>query len=60
MPLHTAEDAQWGWEKGFRFYKMKCITEAEKTPEERISYVVDRVEAIHRTVAEMWVRPDVR
>jgi L-alanine-DL-glutamate epimerase-like enolase superfamily enzyme len=59
-PEHTAEDAQWGWERGFRYYKMKCITGAEKTPEERIRYVVDRVEAIHRVLPEMAVRPDIR
>jgi len=59
-PEHTAEDAQWGWERGFRYYKMKCITAAERTPEERIRYVVDRVEAIHRVLPEMAVRPDIR
>ncbi len=59
-PEHTAEDAQWGWERGFRYYKMKCITAAERTAEERIRYVVDRVEAIHRVLPEMAVRPDIR
>jgi len=59
-PAHTAEDAQRGWEQGFRFYKMKCITAAEKTPEERIRYVVDRIEAIHGAVPGMGVRPDIR
>ena len=59
-PEHTAEDAQWGWERGFRYYKMKCITAAERTPEERIRYVVDRIEAIHRVLPEMAVRPDIR
>ena len=58
-PQHTAEDAQWGWEKGFRTYKMKCIT-SEVTPEDRIRYITDRVEAIHRVVPEMAVRPDIR
>ena len=50
-PEHTAEDAQWGWEHGFRAYKMKCITSRETTPEERIRYVTDRVEAIHKSPA---------
>ena len=59
-PEHTAEDAQWGWEQGFRAYKMKCITSREETPEERIAYVSDRVEAIHRVAPEMSVRPDIR
>jgi galactonate dehydratase len=59
-PQHTAEDAQWGWERGFRSYKMKCITQAEQTPEARLRYVTDRVEAIHRVVPEMAVRPDIR
>ena len=59
-PEHTAEDAQWGWEHGFRAYKMKCITAAETTPEARIEYVTDRVEAIHRVLPDMVVRPDIR
>ena len=59
-PEHTADDAQWGWEQGFRSYKMKCITEAEETPEERIRYVTDRVEAIHKILPDMIVRPDIR
>ena len=59
-PEHTAEDAQWGWEQGFRAYKMKCITSREETPEERIAYVSDRVEAIHRVAPEVSVRPDIR
>jgi galactonate dehydratase len=59
-PEHTAEDAQWGWERGFRTYKMKCITEAERTPEARLRYVTERVEAIHRVLPEMAVRPDIR
>lgn len=59
-PQNTADDAQWGWERGFRTYKMKCITEAETTPEARIAYVVDRIEAIHAVVPDMAVRPDVR
>ena len=58
-PEHTAEDAQKGWELGFRTYKMKCIT-GEQTAEERIAYVADRVEAIHRVLPEMAVRPDIR
>ena len=57
---HTAEDAQWGWEQGFRAYKMKCITHREETPEERIRYITDRVEAIHRVLPDMVVRPDIR
>ncbi len=40
-PQHTAEQAQWGWERGFRAYKMKCITPAEDTPEKRIRYDTD-------------------
>ncbi len=59
-PEHTAEDAQWGWEHGFRAYKMKCITSRETTPEERIRYVTDRVEAIHKVLPDMVVRPDIR
>ena len=59
-PEHTAEDAQWGWERGFRAYKMKCITGAETTPESRIEYVTDRIEAIHRVLPHMVVRPDIR
>jgi len=59
-PEHTAADAQWGWEHGFRAYKMKCITQREETPEQRIRYVTDRVEAIHRVLPEMAVRPDIR
>lgn len=59
-PQHTAEDAQWGWERGFRAYKMKCITQAEQTSEARLRYVTDRVEAIHRVLPEMAVRPDIR
>lgn len=58
-PEHTAEDAQWGWERGFRVYKMKCI-HGEENAEERIRYIVDRVEAIHRVLPEMPVRPDIR
>ncbi|MSS72272.1 MAG: hypothetical protein EXS64_12390 [Candidatus Latescibacteria bacterium] len=59
-PEHTAEDAKGGWERGFRAYKMKCITAAEKTPEARIRYVTERVEAIHRVLPDMLVRPDIR
>jgi L-alanine-DL-glutamate epimerase-like enolase superfamily enzyme len=59
-PEHTAEDAMWGWEHGFRAYKMKCITAAENTPELKIEYVMDRVEAIHRVLPDMVVRPDLR
>jgi galactonate dehydratase len=58
-PENTAEDARWGWSQGFRAYKMKCIT-IEKTPEDRIRYVTDRVEAIHNVVPEMVIRPDIR
>lgn len=57
---NTAADAEWGWERGFRHYKMKCITAAEETPEARMRYVVDRVEAIHAVLPEMVVRPDIR
>ena len=59
-PEHTVEDAQWGWEHGFRSYKMKCITQNETTPEARINYVADRVEAIHAVLPDMIVRPDIR
>ena len=44
----------------FAPYKMKCITSRETTPEERIRYVVDRVEAIHKVLPDMAVRPDIR
>ena len=58
---NTAKDAVWGWEQGFRTYKMKCIVPSQ-TPDlwDRIAYVADRVEAIHREVPEMAVRPDIR
>ena len=59
-PEHTADQAQWGWEQGFRVYKMKCITAREDSDEKRIRYVVDRIEAIHKLVPDMLVRPDVR
>ena len=59
-PEHTAADAQRGWELGFRHYKMKCITARESTAEECIRYVTDRVEAIHRSLPDMVVRPDIR
>lgn len=59
-PEHTAEQAQWGWEHGFRVYKMKCITAREDTDEKRIRYVTDRIEAIHKVLPEMPVRPDIR
>ena len=58
-PEHTADDAQRGWDLGFRTYKMKCIT-TETTPEARIAYVVDRIEAIHAILPDMAVRPDIR
>jgi L-alanine-DL-glutamate epimerase-like enolase superfamily enzyme len=58
---NTARDARWGWERGFRTYKMKCIVPQEAPElEDRIAYVVERVEAIHREVPEMAVRPDIR
>jgi L-alanine-DL-glutamate epimerase-like enolase superfamily enzyme len=57
---NTAADAEWGWERGFRYYKMKCITAAETTTEARLRYIVDRVEAIHAILPEMVVRPDIR
>ena len=58
---NTARDAVWGWENGFRTYKMKCIL-PDETPDlwDRIAYIADRVEAIHREVPEMSVRPDIR
>jgi len=59
-PEHTAEDALWGWEKGFRAYKMKCVTAAEQDHASRIEYVTDRVEAIHRVLPDMVIRPDIR
>lgn len=59
-PEHTAEDAQRGWEMGFRSYKMKCITARETDDEARIRYVTERVEAIHAAVPGMLVRPDIR
>ena len=59
-PEHTAADAQRGWDLGFRAYKMKCITAAETTPEAKIAYVVDRVEAIHAVLPDMAVCPDIR
>ena len=49
-----------GMGAGLRAYKMKCITSREQTPEERIRYVTDRIEAIHREVPDMVVRPDIR
>jgi L-alanine-DL-glutamate epimerase-like enolase superfamily enzyme len=57
---NTKKDAEWGWDIGFRSYKMKCITEAEHTTEARIDYVVSRVEAIHKSLPDMVVRPDIR
>ncbi len=59
-PQHTGEDAAWGWERGFRFYKMKCITHRETDAQQRIRYVIDRVEAIHAAAPGMQVRPDIR
>ena len=58
---NTAEDAVWGWEQGFRTYKMKCIV-PNQPPDlrDRVDYVYDRVEAIHRQVPDMAVRPDIR
>lgn len=58
---NTAEDAAWGWEQGFRTYKMKCIV-PDQTPDlhDRITYIVDRVRAIHERVPDMAVRPDIR
>lgn len=58
---NTAEDAAWGWEQGFRTYKMKCIV-PDQTPSlyDRITYIVDRVCAIHERVPDMAVRPDIR
>ena len=50
-----------GWDQGFRTYKMKCIV-PDQTPElrDRITYIVDRVRAIHERVPDMAVRPDIR
>jgi galactonate dehydratase len=59
-PEHTAEQALWGWNEGFKMYKMKCITQHEDTDEKRIRYVTDRVEAIHKVAPDMLVRPDIR
>jgi L-alanine-DL-glutamate epimerase-like enolase superfamily enzyme len=58
-PEHTAEQAVQGWEQGFRWYKMKCIS-GEVTPEARIRHIVNRVCAIHEAVPEMQIRPDIR
>lgn len=58
---NTARDAAWGWEQGFRTYKMKCIVPDELPRlQDRVDYIVDRVEAIHREVPAMAVRPDIR
>jgi len=38
----------------------KCITHRERTPEERVRYVADRIEAIHKVLPDMVVRPDIR
>jgi len=58
---NTARDAEWGWAQGFRTYKMKCIV-PDQTPrlQDRVDYIVERVEAIHRAVPDMAVRPDIR
>jgi L-alanine-DL-glutamate epimerase-like enolase superfamily enzyme len=60
-PENTAMDAAWGWEQGFRTYKMKCIVpDQQPRLQDRVDYVVERVEAIHRRVPDMAVRPDIR
>ena len=59
-PEHTGEQAAAGWEQGFRWYKMKCCTGRDRTPEERIRHIVDRVRAIHEAAPGMRVRPDIR
>ena len=59
-PAHTAEQAAAGWAQGFRWYKMKCCTHREMTPESRLRYIVDRVRAIHEAAPGMQVRPDIR
>jgi len=58
---NTAEDAAWGWDRGFRTYKMKCIV-PDQMPDlrDRITYIVERVRAIHERVPDMAVRPDIR
>jgi L-alanine-DL-glutamate epimerase-like enolase superfamily enzyme len=60
-PENTAQDATWGWAQGFRTYKMKCIDPARTVDlNDRVDYIVERVEAIHRRVPDMYVRPDIR
>jgi L-alanine-DL-glutamate epimerase-like enolase superfamily enzyme len=59
-PEHTAEQAAEGWEQGFRWYKMKCITGRDTTPEARIQHIVNRVRAIHEAAPQMQIRPDIR
>ena len=59
-PANTAEQAARGWEQGFRWYKMKCCTSRDTTPEARIRHIVDRCRAIHEAVPGMGIRPDIR
>ena len=46
-PEHTGEQAAVGWEQGFRWYKMKCCTGRDVTPEDRLRHIENRVCAIH-------------
>lgn len=59
-PEHTGQQAAAGWEQGFRWYKMKCCTGADRTPEQRLAHIEDRVRAIHEAAPGMVVRPDIR
>ncbi len=59
-PEHTAEQAAAGWEQGFRWYKMKCCTGRDVTPEDRLQHIERRVRAIHEAAPGMGIRPDIR
>ncbi|MFP6647420.1 MAG: enolase C-terminal domain-like protein [Candidatus Latescibacterota bacterium] len=59
-PEHTGEQAAAGWEQGFRWYKMKCCTGRDVTPEDRLRHIENRVRAIHEAAPGMGIRPDIR
>ena len=59
-PEHTGEQAAVGWEQGFRWYKMKCCTGRDVTPEDRLRHIENRVRAIHEAAPGMGIRPDIR
>jgi glucarate dehydratase len=59
-PEHTGQQAAAGWAQGFHIYKMKCCTNRDRTPEERLRHIEDRVRAIHEAAPGMAVRPDIR